>query len=294
MSQRPPRHLYFLLAAMVFFWSINFIVAKQTLREFPPVLGAALRFSFAALLGVPLQWYLSRDEPKQSWSRRDLLWLAALGVGGVCGNQLIWMIGISKTSVAHAAVMIGMSPLAVLLLAAFIGQEKLTSKKLIGLCIAVLGVGVVQSARESHTEATPLGDLLVVISTFLFAFFSVYGKREGKRFGALLVNASGNLGAALLLLPLVVWYLAQGAATHVSASAWLGLLFMAAFPSLLCYGIFYYALRFLPASKVSALAYLQPVISTSFAVGLLREPMSSAFIAGGILVLAGVLVAERA
>jgi drug/metabolite transporter (DMT)-like permease len=279
---------------MVFFWSINFIVAKQTLREFPPVLCAALRFAFTAIIGVPLQYYLSRNEPKQQWTKRDMLWLAALGIGGICGNQFIWMLGIARTSVAHAAVMIGMSPLAVLLLAAFIGQERITSKKLIGLCIAVAGVGIVQSAKESHTEATVLGDVLIVVSTFLFAFFSVYGKREGKRFGAIMVNAAGNAGATLLLLPATIWYFSTGGANQASLSAWMGLIFMAIFPSLLCYGIFYYALNYLPASKVSALAYLQPVLSTSLAVGLLHEPMSSAFIGGGIVVLAGVLLAERA
>jgi hypothetical protein len=38
-----PRHIWVLLGVMVFLWSVNFVVSKIALREFPPLLAGALR-----------------------------------------------------------------------------------------------------------------------------------------------------------------------------------------------------------------------------------------------------------
>ena len=55
------------------------------------------------------------------------------------------------------------------------------------------------------------------------------------------------------------------ALAHVSAAAWLSMLYMALFPSVLAYLIYYYALAHIPASRVSAFSYLQPVFATAMA-----------------------------
>jgi DME family drug/metabolite transporter len=68
---------------------------------------------------------------------------------------------------------------------------------------------------------------------------------------------------------------------------------MVLFPSVVCYLIFYYALRHMAASRLVALAYLQPLLATLMAIVLLGERVTPAVGAGGALVLAGVWVAER-
>ena len=70
--------------------------------------------------------------------------LLALGLLGVGLNQLLFISGLARTSVAHAALMIGLTPILVLLLAAAAGQEKLSAARLIGMAIALAGVAVLQ------------------------------------------------------------------------------------------------------------------------------------------------------
>jgi drug/metabolite transporter (DMT)-like permease len=82
--------------------------------------------------------------------------------------------------------------------------------------------------------------------------------------------------------------------SKASAEAWLSLIYMAVFAAVLAYLIYYYALTYLPASRVSAVSYLQPVVATLFAVGFLGERISAVLIIGGILVLTGVVITERA
>jgi drug/metabolite transporter (DMT)-like permease len=68
---------------------------------------------------------------------------------------------------------------------------------------------------------------------------------------------------------------------------------MAAFPAVLCYLIYYWALNHIAASRISVLSYLQPPIATLMAVPLLGEVVTLPLIAGGALVFAGVYITER-
>jgi drug/metabolite transporter (DMT)-like permease len=68
---------------------------------------------------------------------------------------------------------------------------------------------------------------------------------------------------------------------------------MAIFPAVLSTLIFYYALTYIPASRVSAVLYLQPLVATLLAIPTLGEPVTWALAFGGILVLSGVYLTER-
>jgi drug/metabolite transporter (DMT)-like permease len=69
---------------------------------------------------------------------------------------------------------------------------------------------------------------------------------------------------------------------------------MAMFSSVLAYLIYNYALTYMPASRASAASYLQPLGATLLAVVLLGESVTTALAIGGMLVLTGVFVTERA
>jgi drug/metabolite transporter (DMT)-like permease len=68
---------------------------------------------------------------------------------------------------------------------------------------------------------------------------------------------------------------------------------MALFPSLVCYSIFYHALHYIAPSRITSLAYLQPLLAMFFAVTLLGESVTGGVAIGGLLVLAGVFLTQR-
>ena len=75
--------------------------------------------------------------------------------------------------------------------------------------------------------------------------------------------------------------------------AWLCLLFMALFPSTICYLIYSYALTHIPASRVAAFSYIQPVLATMLAVVMLGERVTLPLVAGGAVIFSGVYLTER-
>lgn len=290
MSRRPVV-LYALLGLMVFLWSLNFIVGKLVLRELPPLLASGLRIAGAGLVMLPV--YAFGERRRRLPERADLPLLAVLGVAGIAMNQVLFLLGLKRTTVAHAALIFGLSPLLVLAVAAAAGQERITARKVAGMFVALSGVLVLQHKSSNGTTATAAGDLLVLAGATAFALFTVVGKPLAARYGTILMNTIGYVAGALVLAPLLVHEALEFPLAGISWTAWAGVAYMVLFPSVVCYLIFYHALKHLAASRLAALAYLQPLLATLMAIALLGERVTSSVAAGGALVLAGVWVAER-
>jgi drug/metabolite transporter (DMT)-like permease len=185
-------------------------------------------------------------------------------------------------------------PILVLLLAAFLGQERITARKVVGMTIAAAGVGVLQLERKSGSGATLLGDFCTFLCGISLAVFTVRSKQLMKRFGSLMINSVAYIGGSLAIAPLTIWLSVRYGVGRASAAAWWSVAYMAVFSSVLAYFIYNYALTYMPASRASAVSYLQPLGATLLAVLLLGEPVTMALAIGGILVLTGVFVTERA
>jgi drug/metabolite transporter (DMT)-like permease len=287
---RPAARLYSLVGFMVLAWSMNFIVGKFALREFPPLLLSCIRTTLAGVCILPVYYWAHRNK-KETWTREDLPVLIFLGVFGVAVNQISFVQGLSRTSVAHSAIMIGLTPLMVLLIAAARRQERLTAKKLMGMALALTGVAALNQGGSG--TATLTGDLLILLAGFTFAIFTVVGKAITVRHDSITVNTFAYIGGALTLAPATLWLTLTDWPAHTTGPGWAAVIYMALFPSLICYLIYYYALTYIPASRLSALAYLQPLIATGLAAPLLNEPVTRGLALGGGLVLAGVFLTER-
>jgi len=286
--------LYFLLSLMLLFWSLNFTIGKVALREFPSLLLVGLRTVIAAALMLPIYFWQHRGQREVWKNPADFWWLLVLGIFGVVLNQLFYVLGLSLTSVVHAAIITTLSPVLVLLFAALLKQENLTVFKALGMTIAASGVLVIQLSKNEAAGATLLGDCFALLSVLGFAIFTVKSKQFTQRHSGLTAMTVAYVGGAIALAPMTIWICSRFDLGKVSAAAWLSLIYMAVFAAVIAYLIYYYALTYLPASRVSAVSYLQPVVATLFAIGFLGERISTVLIIGGILVLTGVVITERA
>lgn len=292
-GRRPSEaRLYALIALMVLSWASNFVVAKIVLRQLPAPLVAGLRVSMAGMLVWPMYAW-RRRRTAASWQASDVPILLLLGVLGIAMNQFFFILGMGRTSVGHASLVVALTPVLVLLSATAIGQERFTRAKLAGMLVAISGVAVLQVVPGRAAGATLLGDMLVFLSCLAFATFTVLGKRVTNQHDSVTMSTFGYLGGGLALLPLMFWEGARISWAAVDAWAWIGVAYMAVFPSVIAYLIFYYALTHIQASRLSAFSYLQPVLATAMAIPALGEKVTFALAAGGALVLTGVYIAGR-
>lgn len=285
--------LYLLIATMVLLWSANFIIGKVAVREFPVLTLSGLRVMLAA--AILLAFFTARNGLAGfAVLRREWKLMALLGLFGVVFNQVFFIAGLKYTSVAHSSLIISLSPVFVLVIARLHRLEELSTMKIAGLAMSMAGVAVLAGERGGQGPGPSLlGDLLAIAGSIAFAYYVVIGKEVTPRFDSLSMNTFTYALGALMLAPVTVGGLLRGGAGGVSGKAWLAMVYMAACASVAAYVIFYYALRFVSATRMTALSYLQPVLATLLGLFLLKEPITTRLLVGAAVVFAGVYLTEK-
>jgi drug/metabolite transporter (DMT)-like permease len=285
--------LYSLILLMIVFWSANFAVGKHVIRNIPPLLAVGIRTAIAAVAMAVVYRVWERRTGKSGWQRSDLPLLLGLGLLGIGVNQLCFVLGLARTSVSHASIMIGLTPMLVLVIATFMGQERMSTGRFIGMAVALGGVAILQTGSSPGRTSSLTGDAIVLLAALAFSWFTVRGKAEIHRLGGVTVNMFGYVSSAIAMIPIAGFLATEFDFSRVTWDVWASLLYMALFPSVACYLIYYYALKHIPASRLSAFAFLQPLFATLIAIPTVGEYPTGTLVAGGALVLAGVFATER-
>jgi drug/metabolite transporter (DMT)-like permease len=292
-SGRALLQIYLLVTGVYLFWGGNFVFSKIALAEIPPPLAAGMRTAVAAVL-LYVVYQKSRTELHVPLQWREMPRLFFVGSMGIAVNQVCFLGGIALTSAGHAAMIIGLTPFMVLGLAWHRGQEVFTGRRVLGLCVALAGIGFLQKPSASSATASLWGDLLIIGAGASFAVYTVYGKELTREHGGMATVAYSYIAGALTLAPATAWYGARFDFGAVTGKAWMSFAYMTLVSSVACYIGWVYALKRLTASRVSAFSYLQPLVATGLAVPLLGEPVTASLVGGGSMIMAGFYLSEKA
>lgn len=223
---------------------------------------------------------------------RDVWVFFYLGFFGVSVNQMCFTTGLEFTSVSHAAVIVGLSPIYILVLAVLFRLERATGHKVIGMLMALTGIAVLASDHGLLLRSASLeGDLITMTGSIGFAIYAVLGKRVTGQYDTLTMTAFNHFAGALIVLPLALYEAARlyrAGSWSVPWQAWAAVLYMAVFSSALAYVFYFWLLRYLEASQLSAFTYLLPVLATALGILMLGEKGSGRQVLGGVLALGGV------
>jgi drug/metabolite transporter (DMT)-like permease len=291
--RNPPQGLVFAMIILVMvIWSVNYLWAKTTLQEFDALTLASFRVTLAAVIMTGI--FLAR--PRRGWpERRDAVKFAQLSFFGVVMNQVLFTLGLSLTTVSHSALLVGLGPVYVLLLAWMQGLESISPGKVAGMILAFSGVAVLATEHGfSLQSGTLAGDLITIGGSLSFSIYLVLGKKVARRYSTVEMNFFNYLIAAVMISPVALRQASLLDWRRISWTAWGGLLYMAAFASVAAYLIYFWALRHVTATRIAAFSYLLPVVATLGGVLVLGDALSGHLFVGGGLVLAGVFLAERA
>ena len=217
-----------------------------------------------------------------------------MAVNGIALNQLTFIGGMARTTVAHTGLIVALGPVMVLVIAVVLGMEVLTAWNFAGMMIAVAGVGILTADKAGQGSAPHwVGDLIMLASTAVFAIFTILMKEVANHFDALTLNTLIFVLGALMMLPFCAHAVVVTNWAALSLNAWLGLAFLVVFGSVISYMLFAHVLTELAASRVAAFNYLQPVIASGLGIWLLSERLNSKVLIGGGLILAGVYLSGR-
>ncbi len=270
----------------------TYIAGKRALAELSPVELALVRFGIAALVHGAL---LLRLRPR--FERRDLPALAGLGVLAVAVNQLLFLGGLALSTPGHAALLYAMTPIFVFLVERLRGKERATLLKVAGIAAAFAGTVVVLAGRGALGLAAArdvlLGDLLLLLAAIAWALYAVGGKAYAARYGGLATGSATLVAGTVLCAPLGVPFVHVGRFTGMSSLGLASLVYLVVVTSIVAWLIYYWALGRAEASRVAIWSNLQPVLTALLAWAMYGEALTGPFVAGGAMVVAGVLLTER-
>jgi drug/metabolite transporter (DMT)-like permease len=280
----------FLAFVAVVFWGISFVATKAALEEISPVTLVASRFIIGALLLLAIVRQLP---PRSEWK-----WLALMGFVGVFIHQMLQSFALTMTSASSTGWLIGVTPIWSAVLSAILLRERFGGWKIFGLAAGFAGALLVVTRGDFSPAVfgrpSTMGDLLILISTVNWAVYSVIGHKTIRRLGPRRATSGAMLFGAVMLTPFFIAQRGWRELPNLSATGWTALLFLAVGCSALGYLFWYGALERIEVSRVASLLYAEPLVTFAAAMILLGERVSGTVIAGGLLVLAGVLIAQYA
>jgi drug/metabolite transporter (DMT)-like permease len=235
-----------------------------------------------------------RGRPELRLSGRRWLALIAVASNGMTLNQICFINGLARTSVAHTGLIVALGPVMVLAFSCLMRLEPLTLPKFTGMLISFGGVAILTlGGGEKGSAAHWQGDLIVLAGTVSFAYYTIQLKALANQYDSLSLNTMTFTIGSLLMVPFAARSVLNIRWASVTLTAWGSLAFMVVLGTVVAYLFYAFALTELSASRVAAFAYLQPVVAALLGAWLLGERITPRVVAGGALILLGVYLAER-
>ena len=281
------------LVAVAVLWAGAFSAIKALLDHGMAAGDIALLRYLVAAPGFALLLWRSGGLP--GLTRRDAARLAAVGLLVVVGYHVSLNVGTGFTTSGTAALVVALAPAVTLVLAAALGLERVTVRRVAGLAVAFAGVAVVVllGAGGELSLASAKGPLIVLGAPVSFALYNVLLQPLLDRYGLLAVTAASSLVGTLALLPLARASTVDAVA-GISAGEAALVLYLGVLCTLLGYLAWNVGLRGLGSTNAVTYAYGIPVLAVAFGAVLLDESVTGWLAVGGALVLAGVATAQRA
>lgn len=270
----------------------TYVAGKRALAELSPLDVALSRFVLAAAVHGVVLWRL-----RVRFERRDLVAIAGLGVLAVAVNQLLFLGGLALSTPGHAALLYAMTPVFVFLAEWARGKERATGVKVAGIAVAFAGTVVVLAGRGALGLAGArdvlVGDLLLLLAVIAWALYAVGGKAYTARYGGLATGSGTLVLGTLLCAPAGAVFFRGDRVAAMSGWGLASLAYLVVVTSVLAWLIYYWALGRAEASRVAIWSNLQPVLTALLAWAVYGEALTGPFVAGGAMVVAGVLLTER-
>ena len=283
----PPRPAT-LLAVVILLclvWGSTWFVIRTGLEDLPPFTSAGVRFALAAGVMAVLAAVLGRREGGTRPCWRLVLAMGVLNFA-VSYGIVYWCE--QRLPSGLVALLWAVFPMLMASAGHFWLGERLRGRQWGGFVLGLAGVAVLfQNDLQDLGPGAMTAGAVLLVSPLVSTAGTLVVKRLGAGVSSLYLNRAGmSLGAILLL---GCGLLFERDAPAVWSTRALGsVIYLALVSTVLTFGLYFWALRFAPAHRLSLIAYVTPAIALGLGAALGDEPLGASTVAGGLLILAGV------
>ena len=264
LSKSISAHISLLLCNIV--WACDYPFYNLVLgRYITPLAMVSASLVVAAVWSlVPLLW---EKHERIAAEDRIKIFGAALLIG--ISRKLCMMFGLAQTSPIDGSIISTTTPLIVLLLSVFVGLERFTKMKLLGLLLGMAGaIAIIISSSTTHEHSGLRGNLLIFTSACVSAAYMVYFKRLVSKYRITTLLRWIYCISALIMLPIGAHEIAETKFDTMSSEIIFASLFVLIVPTYLPNLFLNYSLRFVAPTVTSIYAYIQPIVAIILAVAM--------------------------
>ena len=280
------------LSAVVI-WGGATVAQKFLLHDLSPAALQCIRNLSTSLLLVVIMWLLGR---RMRQALLSSFW-PLLGAGILMGVQLMGFVyALKLTTASEGALIISTAPIWTALLAAVLGLEAIYMCNWLGILAALGGVSLIvlgSSAGAASPLATSVaGDLIMLLSAFLWGLYMVISKGLMQRHGTLVVMAISACFANMVIVP---WGLGDALSvpwSTLSVVHWLCLAYVVMLGSVYGLLMWYRSIKLTSAARTAVYQYLQPIVALMAAAIFLHERLTLLQFGGIAVTLGGVYLAR--
>jgi drug/metabolite transporter (DMT)-like permease len=282
---------YLALAAAGSLWGTGFLLGKIALRELDVPHMLLYRLSLAAAGFLPI--LLAR---RVAIDRADWPSVTIAALLGVPVLFLLQFEGLARTTVSHAALMVGAAPIFLGVGASWFTHERLTPRLWMLLVVSTVGALLIVFGSTAPAgggqRPSVLGDSLVVVSLVAAVGWVLISKRLMQRYTSSVVTAVVMVTGTVLL---DAWVLATSGPppVHLSTPTWLALVAQGLLATTAATLLWNYGVARVAASEAGVFVNLEPALGALLGVVILGETLGWSGLAGGALIIGAAVLAAR-
>lgn len=279
-----------LLLCVAAIWGINFVAMKFLLAHISPVNLVLFRFFFGSIL-LFLLLFFSGDVKIPF---RDFFFLCLLGIIGITIYQFFFTYALKYTSVTNVSIIINSAPLYGGILSSLFGFEKFNKKRILCIITGFFGVFIIITKGTFSLESgDATGNILAVVSSFLWALYTILSKPLLDRHSPLKVTTYSMVTGSVLLIPFVPFYLDLSELMRLSIVGWAILSFTVVFSIVIAFFLWYRGVKKIGPSRTIIYQYSIPVFAAFFAYLLIHEQLYFSQLIGAAIVFLSLWLARR-
>lgn len=231
---------------------------------------------------------------------RSLLLIVALGLVGVAGVQLTYNIAITRLPLGIALLLEYLAPVLIVLWVRFVRRERVRPRMWVAVALALGGLAVVGQVWNGIT-LDALGVTMGLAAAVCFATYFLLGEHQGEHHDPLHVIVWAFLVATVAMnVVQPVWTTPSltgatsllGRFDGYTVAPWLAVSAVVVLGTVAPFFLMLQALRHLPATVVTVVAMLEPVVATLLGWGWFAESLTAVQVVGVLTVLAGIVTAQ--
>ena len=268
-------------------WGSTWLFIKLGLNDLPPLTFAGIRFLCASSILVAI--ILARGV---RWPRKRSDWLLIAIVGwlqfSLNYGLVFW--GEQRIPSGLAAVLQSTFPAFGLVIAHFyLPEERITPKKVMGVLLGVVGVGIVFSDQLSFAgKAALAGSVALVLSAFCGSYGNVLVKAYGTQIDPFVLAAGQMVCGFPPLLALGIATEGNPFHFHWTASAVISLAYLVIVGSVIAFTLFYWLVRRMDVVNTMLIALVTPVVAVVLGMIVLHERFNWRLFAGAACIISGI------